>query len=143
MADGRMRSRLAPLNSLRLADETGSEDGVDPRVFFRKTDRPPNYKSKRLCGAVQRTLSLCLSSMLGDEAARTLEVESVEPAGSAGWLLVVLRAEQRFDPENRGRILRALGAMRGTLRAEVAAAISRRRVPDLRFLVLGPGEERS
>ena len=143
MADGWMRSRMASPNSLRLCDEPGSEDGADPRVFFRRRDRSPNYKSKRLCGAVQRTLSLCLSSMLGDEGARGLEIESVEPAVSAGWLLVTLRADQLLDPEDRGRILRALEATRGTLRAEIASAISRRRVPDLRFVVLGPGEERS
>ena len=143
MADGWMPGRRAPLNSLRLSDELGSEDGTDPRRFFRRTDRSPNYKSKRLCGAAQRTLSLCLSSMLRNEGTRGLEVESVEPAVTSGCLLVILRTQQPLDFDWRARTLRALEATRGILRAEIASAISRRRVPDLRFLVLGPGEERS
>jgi hypothetical protein len=80
--------------------------------------------------------------MLGDEVARGLAVETVEPT-SAGWLLVVLRIDQQLAPEDRGRVLRRLEAARGLLRAEVASAVRRRRVPDLRFLVLGPGEARS
>jgi ribosome-binding factor A len=134
---------MAPPDSLHLCDEPGIEDGADPRVFFRRGGRPENHKAKRLCGAVHRTLSLCLSSMLDDEAMRSLGVESVEPAPSAGWLTVVLRADRPLDPVDRGRVLRALESMRGGLRAEIGSAVTRRRVPDLRFLILGPGEARS
>jgi len=143
MVDSQMRSRKAPSTSLRLCDEPAAEDGADPRMFFRKEDPSRNHKSKRLCGAAHRTLSLCLPSLLGDDVARGLALESVEPAASAGWILVILRTQQPLDPADRGRVLRALEATRRTLRAEIAAGISRRRVPDLRFLVLGPGELRS
>jgi ribosome-binding factor A len=124
-----------------LCEEPAIEDGVDPRRFFRRGDQSGNHKTQRLCGAAQRTLSLCLS--LGDETVRGLAVEAVEPATSPGLLVLVLRADRPLAPEDRARVLRALGSMRGSLRADIAAAVSRRRVPDLAFLVLGPGEARS
>jgi ribosome-binding factor A len=142
MVDGRTRSRMAPFHSLHLCDEPGLEDGTDPRTFFRKGDRSTNHMPKRLCGAVHRTLSLCLASILGEEVVR-LAVESVESTSTSGWLLVVLRADQQLDPAERGRALRGLESARGALRAEIGSAISRRKLPDLRFLVLAPGEERS
>lgn len=141
MASSRIRSRMAPPDSLHLCDERGIEDGADPRVFFRRRERSGNHKSERLCGTVHRTLSLCLSSTIAHEAG--VAVESVEPAESPGRLLVVLRADRPLDPASHGHILRAIESTRGALRAEVAAAVSRRRVPDLTFLVLGPGEERA
>lgn len=137
MASSRIRSRMAPPDSLHLCDERGIEDGADPRVFFRRRQRSGNHKSERLCGAVHRTLSLCLSSTIAHEAG--VAVESVEPAESPGRLLVVLRTDRPLDPASHGQI----ESMRGALRAEVAAAVRRRRVPDLTFLVLGPGEERA
>lgn len=143
MAHGRTRSRMAPPDSLHLCDEPGIEDGADPRVFFRRGNRPVSHKSKRLCGAVHRTLSLCLSSMLNDGTVRSLGVESVEPAPNPGWLLVVLRADRPLDPWECERALRVLDSRRGALRAEIASAVNRRRVPDLTFRVLGPGEARS
>jgi ribosome-binding factor A len=143
MADGRTRSRMAPPVSLHLCDEPGVEDGTDPRVFFRRGGRRENHKAKRLCGAVHRTLALCISSMLDDEAMRSLAVESVEPAPSAGWLTVVLRADRPLDPVDRRRVLRMLESNRGAFRTEIGSAVNRRRLPDLRFLVLGPGEARS
>jgi hypothetical protein len=81
--------------------------------------------------------------MLDDAAMRSLGVESVEPAPSPGWLIVVLRADRPLDPVDRGRLLRLLESSRGILRSEIGSAVNRRRVPDLRFLVLGPGEARS
>lgn len=143
MADGRTRSRMAPVDFRNLCDEPGIEDGADPRVFFRRGGPRDSHRSRRLCGAVHRTLALCLPSALGTEAVHGLGVESVEPAPSPGWLLVVLRADGPLDLAERRRLTRALDSARGTLRAEIGAAVPRRRVPDLTFLILGSGEARS
>jgi ribosome-binding factor A len=143
MANAKKRSRTALPDSLQLCDEPGVEDGADPRVFFRKDRQSVDHKARRLCGAVHRRLSLCLSSMLDDEAVRGLGIESVEPAPSLGRLLVVLRADRRLDPESRGYVLQVLESARGALRAEIGWAINRRLVPELRFLVLGSDEARS
>ena len=89
MANAKKRSRTALPDSLQLCDEPGVEDGADPRIFFRKDRQSVDHKSRRLCGAVHRRLSLCLSSMLDDEAVRGLVIESVEPAPGLGRLLVV------------------------------------------------------
>src|SRR5262245_21548406 len=103
MADDWNRSRKGPLNSLHhLCDELGIEDGADPRIFFRRGDRSPRHETERLCGAVHRALSLCPPSML-DGAGVRVGVESVEPTSTPGWLLVVLRADQRLDAATRGR----------------------------------------
>jgi ribosome-binding factor A len=143
MADGRTRSRMAPPNFRNLCDELDVEDGADPRVFFRRGGRHHTHRSRRLCGAVQRTLSLCLASVLGADAAHGLSVESVEPAASPGWLRVVLRADRVLDPTAHRRLAGTLDSARGALRTEIGAAVPRRRVPDLTFLVLGPEEARS
>src|SRR5262245_37081034 len=125
MADGRTWSRKAPRNSLDLCDELALEDGADPRTFFRRGGQPPNHKAKRLCGAAHRALALCLPSLLGGEAPR-LGVEAVEPTAAPGWLLVILRVDQRLEAADRGRLLGILESARGALRAEIGSAISRR-----------------
>ena len=139
MADGRTRSRMAPVNFSHLCENPGIEDGVDPRVFFRQDVSSGTHRSRRLCGAVHRTLALCLPSALAD-GAHDLAVESVELAPSRGWLLVVLRADRWLDGADRLRLQQALDVARGTLRAEIGRAVRRQRVPDLTFLFLGPGE---
>ena len=72
-------------------------------------------------------------------------VRSVKPAPHARRLLVTLvpawpladDEEEEFDPEYAEARLKAL---KGFLRQEVAMAISRRKVPELTFYVMRPGE---
>ena len=139
MADGRTRSRTAPHDLRNLCDEPGIEDGADPRVFFRRGGSPGTHRSRRLCGAVHRTLSLCLSSTIETMPTASTS-ESVEPAPSAGWLLVVLRADRGLDPPDRQRLrararLGAGGAPGRDRANDPAPACSRSRLPH-------PGSER-
>jgi hypothetical protein len=142
MADGRTRSRKASPLWHSLCDEHGTDDGVDPRLFFGRKHQSENHRAKRLCVAARRALALGLAPLLG-EAGRSLAVESVEPALRPGTLLAVLRADHRLDPDERRRLLGALESARGALRAELGWTIKRRRTPDLTFLVLGLEDDRS
>jgi hypothetical protein len=142
MADGRNRSRKAPSPWHSLCDERGSEDGIDPRRFFGRGHPPDDRRSKRLCGAAGRALSLCLPSILGGRS-RGLAVECVEPAPQPNVLRVVLRADRPLAGEEREQLLGALALARGALRAELAGSIRRRRAPDFVFLLLGAGDARA
>ncbi len=81
-----------------------------------------DHNTLRLCRQVEEALVLALS---GED----LTMESVEPAPSASRLLVTVVSR---DP--RAAVER-LAAMHSRLRAHVAAAICRRRVPELAFRV--------
>ncbi len=91
----------------------------------------------QLCHQVQHSLNFALSSV-GDPVLGELFVESVLPAPDAGHLLVTV------SPLNPSRslteILQHLHSAAGRIRAEVAADISRRRVPELTFCCVPPEE---
>lgn len=54
MADGRTRSRKASPLWHSLCDEHGTDDGIDPRLFFGRTHQSENHRAKRLCVAAKR-----------------------------------------------------------------------------------------
>ena len=141
MADGRTRSRKASPLWHSLCDEHGTDDGVDPRLFFGRTHQSENHRAKRLCVAARRALALGLAPLLG-EVGRSLAIESVEPAPRPGAFLVVVRADHPLEPDERRRLLGTLESARGALRAELGWTIKRRRTPDLTFLVLGLEDDR-
>jgi ribosome-binding factor A len=107
-----------------------------------------DYKTLQLCRQVFRALSGGLSGendgdeQAGDDVLRDLAVHSVLPAPDATRLLVnVYLTSPPPHPAPdviRGRLARAAGR----LRAEVAAAIVRKRAPELTFNLLpaAPGE---
>jgi ribosome-binding factor A len=82
-----------------------------------------DYNTLRLCRQVEDALVLALS---GED----LALEAVEPAPSASRLLVTVIA---CDP--RAAVER-LATLHARLRADVASAIRRRRVPELAFRVM-------
>ena len=66
---------------LSFCSEIRSDDGVDPRTFFRKSGRKPNNrKVLQMCGEIARTLSGVLAWESGDDVLRGLAVDAVEPA---------------------------------------------------------------
>lgn len=67
---------------------------------------------------------------LGDEALQALQVVSVEPAPHSGRLCVTVRSPDRDLAEQR------LAVAAGRLRTEVAAAINRRKTPEIVFVVI-------
>jgi ribosome-binding factor A len=113
------------------------DDGVDPRRFFDpEPDHRAQRKSLQLCAQVRETLNAVLSGTCADPLLQDLYVVDVEP-GSSPNQVVVSVAPARPDPDlDPDRILDHLARARGLLRSEIAAAISRRRTPDLLFQVL-------
>lgn len=92
-------------------------------------------KDAQLCTQVSEAIDLVLGSV-PDEDLLDLFVERVDPAPDAGHLRVVLRAPREADI---ARVLDALEAHHGELRAEVTSAIHRRRTPSLSFVVATDG----
>lgn len=110
-----------------LADTLGPDDGVDPRDWKRvdASQVVRNRKALQLCRQVEHALHLALADC-GDPVLQSLTVESVRPHPDSSRLLVVLSGDA---PDGAGRV-----AVAGSLlRREVAAAIHRRKTPELVF----------
>jgi len=112
-----------------LCAELHPEDGK-PR---RRNDRKPrkkDRKTRQLCGQIRRALDLSLAAS-ADSVLRELWVVSVSPAPDASRVRVLIST---FDPElPPGQALGSLKGATGWLRAEIAHAISRKKVPELCF----------
>ncbi len=111
----------------------GALDDVDPSLFFGRRQSPgPDRKTLQLCRQVERTLGLVVAGSR-DDLLRAALIDSVQPAPDASRLLVtVVPASAEVDPS---ALLERLQATKGHLRAEVAAAIHRKRAPELTFCV--------
>ena len=121
-----------------LAAEAGPEDGADPRAFHQKPWDAPKQagrKARQLCGQVKNALHAALAAC-GDEVMQGLTVTGVEPAPHSGRLrvLITLPADGAVSLAAAETHLRRAA---GKLRAEVAAAVSRRYTPELVFEVIG------
>lgn len=118
--------------------EIHTDDGVDPRDFFRKSSGPKkaDHKAHQLCRQVAETLDQILSGELGDDELMGLRVVQVVPAPDASRLLVTLAADNLRSAEERERVKSKLAACSGRLRREVAAAITRRKAPSLAFQIV-------
>jgi ribosome-binding factor A len=81
-----------------------------------------------------------LAGECGDDALRDLLVESVVPAPNSSRLLVTLVLGPGVATVAAEDVLVCLHRAQGLLRAEVAAAINRKRVPELTFRLVGPAD---
>ena len=97
--------------------------------------RQAERKARQFCRQVQRALNLALADRHADDGLNDLFVEDVSPAPDCGHLLVhvVVPAERTV-----AEALTALRADASRLRSEVAAAITRKRAPDLSFVAAAP-----
>jgi ribosome-binding factor A len=129
----RKRSRGREL----LAAEVGPEDGTDPRRFHDRRGqhgKPPGRKAHQLCGQVAHALLVILPG-LADEVLRDLTVVSVEPGPHSGRLLVTVAGPAPADATDRPAVGEHLLRAAGLIRTEVAAAVHRRKAPELVFRV--------
>lgn len=136
-----------------VCDEVGPDDGVDPRALARarmKQHRSLNpapkaagRKARQLGRQVAETLDAVLAGDSRDDLLCGLRVVSVAPAPDASRLLVTVAPRPPFDsqPPDPAEILARLGRASGWLRTEIAAAVTRRKVPILTFRVILPGAE--
>lgn len=122
-SDDRLRMQLQA-----LCAELGPEDGLNARDFHRKnTHRAADRRTQsQLCGQIARALNLALPGA-GLEVLRATMVHTVT-APRSGEVEVTCVGPPEARP--------ALHAASGWLRAEVAAAIHRKRVPRLTFVVV-------
>lgn len=94
------------------------------------TDR----KLQQLCRQVERALSYVVPGELGDPMLAGLSVASVRPGPDASRLMVWFRTNRPIA--DAPQILERLERARGKLRSEVAAAVTRKRAPELAFHLL-------
>lgn len=94
-------------------------------------------KARRLCRQVSEALQSGLSGECGDELLQQVWVVSVEPSTESARLIVTVSVPEDADPV---QALARLEGARGMLRSIVAAAIHRKKVPELTFRMAGPGE---
>lgn len=121
-----------------LSEDVGPEDGVDPKRFFGKSSRKKtNRKTLQLCSQVAQTLSVILSWESGSELLRNLVVEAVEPAPDSTRVLVSVSLAVTAEPCSLRQALACLQHSAAWLRTEIAAAIHRKRVPQLVFRMVG------
>lgn len=119
-----------------MCGETSSEDGLDPREYFKPTrQKRDRRKDWQLCRQVFETLNYVLSGDSHDDVLRALLVCEVTPAPDATRVLVSVQSLDQGDADPTVILQRLQGAM-GRLRAEVARSISRRKVPELAFRVI-------
>ncbi len=115
-------------------------------AFFRKTPNRPkcDRKLKQLCHQVQRAIDFALGGACTDPLLQDLVVESVVPSPDASRLTVFMYCAilNAHDQPSIAEILHRLDAARPLLRREVAAAITRKRAPELVFQIVGEREVR-
>jgi hypothetical protein len=95
----------------------------------RRSNPQHDRKTLQLCRQVQRALTLAITEA---------SVDAVEPMGSPGQLLVRVGVPSTASPME---VVAALNGRVPRLRAIVASAISRKRVPSLTFVAVPTGSE--
>jgi len=88
-------------------------------------------KTRQYCRQVQRALNLALAEVCARDGWGDVFVEEVSPAPDCGRLLVCVAVPPECAIEEALRSLREIAP---SLRAEVAAAITRKRAPELYFV---------
>ena len=111
------------------------EESSGSRRFNPREDR----KTLQLCRQVQRAIGMALPGDGGDEALIDASVDSVEPMGGPGQMLVRVSIPADADA-SPAEVTARLAAQAPRLRAVVASQISRKRVPALAFVVVPMGE---
>jgi len=92
----------------------------------------------QLCKEAARALEATLACDCRDPILNDVDIVSVTPGGSNQLSVAVAYAgeDAGVDAEE---VLARLSGVAGFLRSEVARAVNRRRVPELRFIVLPKG----
>ena len=94
-----------------------------------------DVKVRRLCRQVAEALQSGLSGECADELLQQVWVDSVEQSDESSRLIVAVSLPEGVHPVEA---MARLEGARGRLRLIVAAAIHRKKVPDLAFRIAGP-----
>lgn len=113
------------------------DDGIDARDLFRKSVRKKsNHKAHQLCKQVMETINILLAGGLGDARLHQILVDSVTPAPDSTRLRISVRPMDSNSEYGLSEIQAALNEAHGLIRCEVAAAVQRKKTPELVFLVV-------
>jgi ribosome-binding factor A len=111
----------------------GALPEVDADSFFGSgADRKAERKERQLCRQVKEAIAEALAT-LEDDVLADVWVMDVAPAPDASRLAVVVQAPQGTPLD---LVQERLEKVAGYMRAEVAAAITRKRAPTLAFQVM-------
>jgi ribosome-binding factor A len=105
-----------------------------PELYFGNCrHEKPEHHTQALCKQVLRALSMILGGEVSDETIQSLMVMDVTPAPNAGRLLVTLASRSAI---HLPAVLTRLELLRGFLRTRVAESITRKRAPELVFVIV-------
>jgi ribosome-binding factor A len=127
-------SKKVPLTD--LCTQPGDDDGIDPRKLSRAASSRKDQldrKTLQLCSQVAHVIESVLTSELGDEDLAALRVVSVAPLSHGGRLLVTVAPGIVDATPATEVVLSKLQSRYPRIRAEVGAAITRRKTPELQF----------
>ncbi len=114
------------------------ESKNDDDLFYENGKaRRADHRTLRLCRQIQEALQLGLAGECADEVLQQVFVASVRPSADPARLCVVVEVPADLSPVD---VLARLEKARGLLRSFAAAAISRKKVPDLEFRTGSPEE---
>lgn len=120
-----------------LCDAYGPEDGIDPRDWAKSRHFPVrNRKALQLCRQVCRALHLALAG-LADPQLNDLLVSEVRLFPDSSRLLARLCSGSGSELDFEAVLMRIQRAS-NRLRLEVAAAIHRRKTPELIYQIARP-----
>lgn len=112
------------------------EENVHHSEYHEESERKPDYKTAQLCKQTFRAVGQSLAGDCSDPVLQNLVLQSVTPAPDATRLLVTVLVRPGDDPVDLTAIFHRLELVKGILRDAVAAAIYRKKAPELTFLVL-------
>jgi ribosome-binding factor A len=116
-----------------------SVDRDSSELFFGGgSGRRRDHKTAQLCRQVFWALSMALGDC-ADDVLRELLVQDVTPAPDSGRLLVRVMLSAVSDVVAVADVMARLDQATGFLRREVAAAITRKRAPELMFVLVAAG----
>ena len=129
------------INDRELCAESHPDDGVPPHVLAKRgrprgSARAGRHHLDQLCKQVRIALGEALVCDCSDSVLQSLVVESVKPLTGSSVLQVTLTLPSA-DPGQFEHAHQQLQRASGILRSAVASAIHRKRVPQLRFCVVG------
>ena len=101
--------------------------------------RRPGKPQIELCKQVERALALALAGEFADPVICDLQVMAVKPAPNSARLLVTVSPSPSAVLLDTNAVTAHLARASGKLRCEIAAAIHRKKTPELAFCVLASG----
>lgn len=124
---------------MRDVDPLFAEALLSDDVSEKRSNAKHDHKTLQLCAQVRDALSLALSGECHDDLLRETYVDGVEPAPNASRLLVRLIVPARANVDV-SQLYERLAIVSPYLRSIVAKEISRKRTPELSFIVIPESE---